>query len=89
MYHELQMKTGFSLISKKTILIVADGNTTTATFGCQYFFLSDPLGVDIEIDACSCLQYPVGGRVDSSSDQILPQLRHRKWAVGIATALET
>lgn len=27
--------------------------------------------------------------MDSSSDQILPQLRHRKWAVGIATALET
>lgn len=39
--------------------------------------------------ACSCLQYPVGGRVGSSSDQILPQQRHRKWAVGIATALET
>lgn len=39
--------------------------------------------------ACSCLQYPVGGRVDSSSDQILPQQRLRKWAVGIATALET
>lgn len=27
--------------------------------------------------------------MDSSSDQILPQLRNRKWAVGIATALET
>lgn len=25
----------------------------------------------------------------SISDQILPQLRHNKWAVGIATALET
>lgn len=29
----------------------------------------------------------MGGRVDS--DQILAQLRHRKWAVGIATTLET
>lgn len=27
--------------------------------------------------------------MDSSLDQILPQLRHRNWAVGIATALET
>lgn len=27
--------------------------------------------------------------MDSSSDQILPQLRRRKWAVGMATALET
>lgn len=27
--------------------------------------------------------------MDSSLYQILPQLRHRNWAVGIATALET
>lgn len=27
--------------------------------------------------------------MDSSSDQILSQLRHRKWAVGMATAPET
>lgn len=60
--------------------------------GANVFSAPPPLGTDDgnrRFRACSCLQYPVGGRVDSSLYQILPQLRHRNWAVGIATALET
>lgn len=56
-----------------------------------FFFCLTPLGgFDVEIDALKpAVVYSIQWEAEWTRDQILLQLRHRKWAVGIATALET
>lgn len=58
--------------------------------GANAFSVRPPWGVDMEIDALKpAVVYSIQWEAEWTQIRFSHKLRHRKWAVGIATALET